>query len=128
MCSFRVCLGPIVRVIHRACLCSNDSSRSKLWPEKAEAMLFWWVMQPEAMERAVFLTGNICLSLGIQTCSLRLLVGARVMVMTVTGFFHLQGGDGCDIWFEHSFEATEFLCLRAGSEDKLCIRPYFISA
>ena len=52
-------------------------------------MLSWWVMQPEAMERAVFLTGNFCLSLGIRTCSSRLLVGACVTVTTVTGFFHL---------------------------------------
>lgn len=52
-------------------------------------MLSWGVMQPEAMEKAVFLTGNICLSLGIRTRSSRLLVGACATIMTVTGFFHL---------------------------------------
>lgn len=50
-------------------------------------MLSWWVMQPEAVEGAVFLTGNICLSLGFWMCSWRLPVGACVVVMT--GFFHL---------------------------------------
>lgn len=75
-----------MREMYRAWLSKNDA-RSQLWPEKTEAMLSCWVMQPKATGRTVFLTGSKRLSLGIRTCSWGLLVGAHAVVMTAMGFF-----------------------------------------